>query len=154
MATSISNGAIAPISSDLTAENLKMQVIRGWESMIRADRTLASGVTINTGDWCKLDAAGEVIACTTSPVAHSFLCIAGKDRFDAHGTGKVTLCMSRSGVQVKTNNYANDTYAVGDHLTAKTTDGKLSKQANTEPKLGRVLEVGSGYLVYEMLSGH
>lgn len=155
MTTVIAENSIAPIGSDLTAEDNRMRILRGYETMIRKDVATASGVSAATGEWIKLDSAGKAAKTTATPAEQSYLVIAGNDRFDAKATGQVTLCMSRSNVIVKTSLFAAGSYSVGAALTVKLDGGigKVALQTSTEPKLGRVIEVGNGYIVYEMLGG-
>jgi len=85
----------------------------------------------------------------------TYLVFAGTDRFDSAATGQATIIMG-SGVVVKSSRFdAGESYDVGDALTVKDLGGgeaSVTLQAGAEPVLGRVIEVGDGYLVYETLS--
>lgn len=150
----VSDIRTVPVGEDLTTDELRLQVLRGIEKMYRVDKPLATGVALGLGEWGVLGADGTVSRPTATPVAQTYLCFAGTDRFDVKATGQVTLIMN-SPIIAKSNRFdTTQTYAVGDYLTVKDLgagEAFLTKQASTEPKLARVQEVGDGYLVYETL---
>jgi hypothetical protein len=157
MTTVVSDIRTVPVGEDLSKSDIHFQVVRGFEQMKRADvPVLNNSVALTTGEWAVLDTAtGKAKRPSTSPVGHSYPVFSGTDRFDARATGAVTLIMN-SLIVVKSDKYdlTAAPYTVGDYLTVKSLGGgeaQVTKQSGTEPKLARVLEVGTGYLVYETL---
>jgi hypothetical protein len=152
----VSDIRVAPIGEDLTTEDLSLSVLRGLENMYRVDKKVASGATFLKGEWAVLDSDGKASRPTATPVGHTYLVFCGTDRFDSKATGQVTLIMGKS-VIVKTSRFDDgQSYAVGDYLTVKDLGGGeayVTKAGGAEPRLGAVLEVGTGYLVFETLGG-
>ena len=155
MVTAISDIRVAPVGEDLTLEDLSLSVLRGLEKMYRVDKKVATGDSFVKGEWAVLDADGKASRPTATPVGGTYLVFSGTDRFDSKATNQVTLIMSYP-VIAKTSKFnAGASYAVGDYLTVKDLgagEASVTKQAGTEPKLARVIEVGNGYLVFETLS--
>lgn len=149
----INASRIVPIQEDLTKESLSLSVLRGIESMFRVDKKLSSpSVVLEMGEWGILEADGTVGRPGATPVANTFLCFCGTERYDVHATGQVTLIMN-SNVIVKTDKYAAGSYNVGDELTVKDLglgQAILTAALNGEFVLARVVEVGSGYLVVDV----
>ena len=151
----ISDLSIAPVGADLTQEDLGLSVLRGLETMHRVDEKFRSGVSLVKGEWGVLATDGYIDRPTASPVQNTYLCFAGTDRFDSRATGQVTL-IENSPIIVKTDKFEPGTYNVGDLLTVKDLGGgeaHVSAASTGEPALAKVREVGSGYLVYEVLTG-
>lgn len=150
----ISDIRTVPVGEDLTTENLAAAVIRGFEKMFRVDKKLGTGVSLLSGEFGVLNDDSTLSRPGATPVANTYLVLAGSDRFDVKATGQATLVMN-SPIMVKTNKYdAGQTYAVGSLLTAKNRGGgqaDLTLAANGEYCFAKVAELGSGYLVYELI---
>lgn len=151
MVMSIDSNRIVPVQEDLANESYKLDIIRGLDSMIRKDYKVAAGVTLEEGEYAVLNGSNELVKPTATPVANSYLVFLGTDRYDVAATGKCTVVVN-SGIIARTTQFkAGDPYQVGSPLTVKLdgTKGLLCLAGVGEPVLGRVSEVGSGYLVYE-----
>jgi len=155
MTTSISDIRIAPVGEDLTVAEGRLEILRGLEKMYRVDKQYAASVDLGLGEWAVLHADGKAYRAGASPVTSSYLVFGGTDRFDSKATGQVTLIMG-SQVIAKTTQYnPGPSYVVGDYLTVKAwAAGKssLTKQTAGEVAVAKVVEVGTGYLVYETMS--
>lgn len=153
MSVAINDLRVVPVGEDLTKDDLSCQVLRGLEQAHRADVKLAVGASLEKGEFAVLQSDGSAGEASSS-ASHGYLVFAGSERFDVKASGKVTLLMA-SKLIVKSSKYDTAaSYAVGDSLTVKTTSPgmpALTKQSGDEPAVARVLEVGSGYLVYEIL---
>lgn len=157
MVVSISDARVAPISEDLTGEELRLSVTRGLETMHRVDAKLATPAEVLLlGEWAVLNSDGKAERAGATPVGNTYPVFAGTERFDVKATGQVTLISSWP-IRAKTSVY-NDalSYVVGDLLTVKDLGGgesALTKAAAGEAALARVVTVGSGWLEYETLGG-
>ena len=148
----ISNDRTVPVQEDLSTDDLRLQVLRGFENSHRVDKKVASGATFEQGDWAVLNSDGELETPAASAVAATYLVFSGTDRFDSKATGQATIFIA-SGLVVKTNKYAAGSYSVGTLLTVK--GGKLvGVAASADPVFGQVVEVGTDYLVYETKGGY
>jgi len=157
MSVGISDIRTVPVGEDLTAEDLRLQVVRGLEQAKRADYPLADLSTVLlTGEWAVLNASSQAVRASSTPVGQTYPVFSGTDRFDARATGNVTLLLA-SNVVIKSSVFDDTaTYAVGSYLTVKDLGGgesKVTLRSGSEPRLARVLEVASTYLVYETLQG-
>lgn len=156
MTTSVSDIRVAPIGEDLSTSDLSCEVLRGLEKMYRVDKKTATGNAFLKGEWAVLNDDGKAERPSTNPAGASYIVFCGTDRFDAAATGQVTLIMSHP-VIVKTSRYdSGEEYHVGDYLVAKDLghgESVVTLWGTGEPKHARVLEVGSGYLVFETLGG-
>lgn len=153
----ISDARTAPVSEDLTTENLNRAILRGNETMYRVDKKVAPSVVLKTGEWAVLQNDQTLARATATPNAASFLVFAGCERFDAAATGQATIIIN-SNIVVKTNIFdPGPSYSVGSPLTVKDLGGGesfLTLQSGVEPILARVLEVpAGGVLVYETVRG-
>jgi hypothetical protein len=150
---SISSERTVPVTEDLTTEDLKLSIIRGLENMYRVDKKVADGEIFEKGEWAVLGDDNTVSRPTASPVANTFLVFAGTDRFDAEATGQVTL-VGGGAPWVKTTQFdAGGSYNVGTLLTVKDLGGGeavVTPAAGAEAVLAEVIEVGDGYLVYQV----
>ena len=156
MTVSINDVRTVPVGEDLTKDDLTCNVLRGLEKMHRVDKALAASNTVLLkGEWAVLNASGKAARPSATPVPNTYLVWCGTDRYDVRATGQVTLLMA-SQLLAQTTRYDNtQTYAPGDYLTVKDRGGgqaDVTKATGTEPKLAKVVEVGTGYLVYETLS--
>lgn len=157
MVAVVSDISTVPVGADLTAEDLSLAIVKGFETMNRVDKQRVAGAQgeCSSGEWMCLDAAGKAVRPSATPVPATYLVFCGTDRFDSKATGQVTLIMSSTPI-VKTSKYdTTATYAVGDYLTVKDLGGGEAiptKASSGEVELAKVQEVGAGYLVYEVLS--
>lgn len=153
MVMAINANRTAPVTEDLTTEDLSISVIRGLESVFRKDVELAEGVEIEKGEWGVLNADSKLERPGASATGNAFVVFNGTKRFDAHATGKVTILMGS--FVAKTSKYdTNPSYAVNDFLTVRNLGGGeaiITKASTGEGSVGRVLEVGNGYLVFEYI---
>jgi hypothetical protein len=157
MVVAISDARVAPITEDLTTEELRLSVVRGLESMFRVDVPLASADTVlGLGEWAVVNSDGKAERAGAVPVGNTYLVFAGTDRFDVKATGKVTLIKSWP-IVAKSSRYDDgQSYAVGDLLTVKDLGGGesyLTLAATGEAALARVSAVGTGWLEFETLGG-
>lgn len=154
MVQAINPDRIVPVKEDLATPYSAFEIIRGWEKMHRVDKEITDGVEFLEGEWAVLGNNGKLTRPTASPVANSYLVIAGTNRFDVAATGQATIVMA-SKVIVRTERYDDSgSYNVGDNLTVKNLGGGeavVTAAGGTDPVLARVVEVGTGYLVYETL---
>lgn len=150
----ISESRTVPVQEDLTQEDLQLSILRGLEKMHRVDKSITPGVSLVKGEWAVLKDDDTVERAGLTAVANCYLVFAGTDRFDAKATGKVTLIMA-SQVVVKTTKYdASATYHVGDLLCVMNLGGGesyVTPVLTNEPARAKVVSVGDGYLVYEIL---
>lgn len=150
----IGDNSIVPVGEDLTTEKMGLQVLRGFDKMNRVDVPVADGKEFLEGEWGVIDGSGNLDRPGSTPVPNTYLVFAGTNRFDSHATGQASVIMSGD-VVVKTERYDDgESYAIGDALTAKDLGGGeayVTKQSGSEPVLARVLEVGEGYLKYQLM---
>lgn len=145
---------LVPLQQDLTKESLSLSILRGIESMFRVDKKLAPGVELTLGEWGVLESDGTVGRPGATPVANTFLVFCGTERYDVHATGQVTLIMN-SNVIAKTDKFAPASYLVGDEMTVKDLGAGqaiLTKALAGEYVLARVVEVGNGYIVVDVVA--
>jgi hypothetical protein len=151
----ISQNRVVPLQEDLTKEDLRLNVLRGHESMFRVDKKFAQGESLQLGEWGCLQNDGTVARPGATPVAETYLVFCGNERFDAMATGQVTLIMN-SPVIIKTNRYNQAaSYSVGSLLSVKDLgagEANLTLAAAGEFCVGKVQEVGSGYLIVEVFA--
>jgi len=157
MATSVSDIRVVPVGEDLTTEDLGLSILRGFENMYRVDKKLSKVPTpayFEKGEWAALDSDGKAQRCDTA-VGQSYLVLLGTDRFDVKANDAVTLVMSHP-IIVKSSKFdGGEDYAVGDYLQAKDCGayGSVLSLWASGVKHARVIEVGSGFLIYETLGG-
>jgi len=142
---------VAPISEDLTKEDLSCQIVRGYSLANKVAESFQKGTVLVSGEWAVKTANGmERPGVASSNM--SMLVIGGTERFDSQATGKVTVIQS-SQVQVKTNKFAEQgTYAEGTELTVKNLGAQeaiVSPATAGDYIVAKVLECGNGFLVYE-----
>lgn len=155
----ISDIRTVPVGEDLTTEETRLSVLRGFEHMNRVDFPLAVGATLDLGEWAALQADGTVARPTTTPVALTYLVMAGTDRFDTKATGQVT-CVMNSLIVAKTTRYKTDDVLVpGSPLTAKLIAAGpsagvagLTLQSGSQPIHGRCISVAGGVLTFSTTS--
>jgi hypothetical protein len=146
---------IVPVQEDLTKEELRLSVLRGLENCFRVDKKLSVGESIELGEWGVLQNDGTMARPGATPVASTYLVFCGSERFDSMATGQVTLIMNSNCI-VKSNRFNQaGSYSVGSELTVKDLgagEAQVTPAANGEFVFGKVVEVGSGYLVYEVFA--
>jgi len=148
----ISDSRTVPVQEDLTTEELKLSVLRGFENAHRVDKRFKDGENFVMGDWAVLNEDGELETPGAGPVPNTYLVFSGNDRFDAKATGQCTIFMA-SGLIVKSNKFAAGTYLVGTQLTVK--GGKLiGVAAANDPCFGQVIEATADWLIYETKAGY
>lgn len=154
MVTSVSDIRTVPVGEDLTQENLSLSVLRGLERMHRVDKKSEPALSLVSGEWGVLGNDNTVGRPGSVPVAATYLCFLGTDRFDAKASGQVTLIMN-SPVIVKSNKFNSaGSYVVGTYLTVKDLGGgeaSVTPASAGEYAVAKVNEVGQGYLVYEVI---
>ena len=144
---------LVPLQEDLTKEELRLNILRGHETMFRVDKKLALGESLELGEWGCLQADGTVARPGAASAANTYLVFCGTERSDVHATGAATLIMNSS-VIAKSNRYAMDSYQIGDELTVKSLGSDfagLSKASAGDYVVARVTEVGSGYLCFAVV---
>ena len=150
MTTSISDIRTVPVQEDLTTDDLRCSIIRGLETMSRVDKKLAPGVQLLSGQWGVLQPDGTISLPGSSSAASSYLVFLGTDRFDVKATGAVTVIMN-SPIIVKSSTYnVMGSYSVGTYLTVKG-GVVVTPAASGDFVVGKVTEIGQGYLVYEVV---
>lgn len=148
----INEARIAPVSEDLTTPFTNLEILRGLEKMHRVDYKVAPGVSLKAGEYAVLGNDNQLVRASGTPSASALLVFRGTDGFDSKATGQATV-IEASALVVKTDLYNTaPSYAVGDLLVAKNIGGGesfVTKATAGEWAIGRVREVGSGYLVYD-----
>lgn len=151
----INEARIAPVSEDLTTPYSQLEILRGLEKMHRVDYKVAPGVSLLPGEYAVLGNDGNLTRPSATPSASSLLVFRGTDGFDSKATQQATV-IEASDLVVKTSLYnTGASYVVGDLLAAKNLGGgeaHVTKASAGEWAVGRVREVGSGYLVYDLFS--
>lgn len=151
----INEARIAPVTEDLTTPFSNLEILRGFERANRVDRKVAAGVNFKAGEYGVLGNDGLLHRPSTTPNVASYLIFAGTDRFDAKATGQATT-FEASAMVIKTDLYdTGASYTVGDLLASKDRgagEADVTKATSGQWAIGKVTEVGSGYLVYELFS--
>lgn len=149
----ISQNRVVPLQEDLTKEDLRLNVLRGHENMFRVDKKFATGESLQLGEWGCLQNDGTMARPSAVPVAETYLVFCGNERYDSMATGQVTLIMNSS-IIIKTNRFdASASYAAGSLLSVKDLgagEAGVTLASPGEYCVGKVQEVGSGYLVIEV----
>jgi hypothetical protein len=152
MLVGIDTNRVVPVTEDLTTRELSLSILRGTEKMFRVDKRLGTGVNLLQGEWAVLESGGTLARPSATPVAETYLVMSGTDRFDVHATGQATIIMN-SNLIVKSNKYyTSGVYDVGTLLTVKNLglgEAVVSPASVGEFVVGKVIEAGQGYLVYE-----
>jgi len=150
---SISAIRTVPVGEDLTGEELRLSVLRGLETAFRVDKKVAAGEALVTGDWAILNADGELEGPESAGAAATYLVFAGTDRYDSAATGQATIFMNSSLI-IKTSKFdPAPSYEPGMALTAKFQNSStpyLTQAGAADAQVGRVIELGNGYLVLEV----
>ena len=113
---------LVPLSSDLTQDEYKLEVIRGLEGLIRVDKSIEDGKSFSEGDWAVLSNADELTEAGATGVSNCYpvWCGNGDGRSDVHATGKATILMGGRFIY-KTSKFVGSGFSVGDELTVKAT---------------------------------
>ena len=150
---SISTIRTVPVGEDLTTEELRLSVLRGLETAFRVDKKIKAGEVLGLGDWAVLNADGELQAPGGTGAPATYLVFAGNDRYDSAATGQATIFMN-SNLIIKTSKFdPAPAYVPGMALTAKYQDPStpyLTQAGAADAQVGRVVELGNGYLVVEL----
>jgi len=109
---------IAPISVDLRAEDLKLEVIKGLEKMLVTDGTLATGVDVDAGDWVLKTSTGFGAVPTGNAQPHVFPVVVGNSQYDALATGNVSVAVG-GGFIYRTKKFVAGSYTLGQSLCVK-----------------------------------
>jgi hypothetical protein len=115
---SIASELVAPISVDLRAEDLKMDIVKGIEHISPIDGKLAAGLDVEPGDWVVKTATGFDKCPAGNGVPHVFPVWTGNNQYDALATGNVTV-LQAGGFIYKTTKFVAGSYTVGQNLTVK-----------------------------------
>ena len=107
--------SVAPITTDLRAEELKLDIVKGIEHLSYIDGKLASG-DVEEGDWVKKTASGFSLPGATSEKC--FPVVTGNNRYDALATGNISVIVGGDWIY-KTKKYTAGSYTVGQALTIK-----------------------------------
>lgn len=154
MDLAINPDRIVPVKEDLSTPVDTFEIIRGWNTMHRVSKPLATGVVCVEGEWLVLGDNGKLTRPSATPVPNTFLVLDGTNRFDTAATGEATIIMN-SKIVVRTKRYdTGASYSVGTYLTVKDLGaGQAIPTAATgvEPKLAMVVGLGNGFLEYATL---
>lgn len=148
----ISDSRTVPVQEDLTTEELKLSVLRGFENAHRVDKPFKEGENFVMGDWAVLNSDGELEEPGASAVPNTYLVFSGNDRFDAKATGQCTIFMA-SDLVVKSNKFDAGSYTVGTQLTVKASK-LIGVAGGGDPVFGQVIEANADYLIYETKDGY
>lgn len=147
-----SDERFVPVTEDLRLPDQRFDIVKGLEivTQMLADKKLADGETAEQGKWMVLNDSDELVTPTTTAVANCFPVWSGTEGFDSKATGAATVIMG-GGYRVQTNMYVAGSYANGQALTVKNTDGKLEAAAGSDPVVARVVKVPGADNVMEVL---
>lgn len=108
---------VAPVTVDLRAEDLKLDIVKGIEHVNYMDGKLDSG-DVSAGDWVRKTSTGFAVPQTGNAVAHVYPVLTGNDQYDALATGNVTVVVN-GGFIYKTKKIVAGSYTVGQNLCVK-----------------------------------
>ena len=111
--------SVAPITTDLRAEELKFDIIKGIEHVNYQDGKLDAG-DMEEGDWVVKTATGFAAPGVTSK--RCFPVVTGNNRYDAIATGNVTVIVGGNWMY-QTKKFVAGSYTVGQALTVKDLGG-------------------------------
>lgn len=106
---------VAPITTDLRAEELKFEIVKGIEHVSMIDGKLASG-DVEEGDWVEKTNTGFALPGATSKKC--FPVVTGNNRYDALATGNITVAIGGDFIY-KTKKFVTAAYTAGQALTVK-----------------------------------
>ena|ERR1035438_1056947 len=140
---------ITPITVDLRALDLRMDIQKGLEKMLTHDAPWDPGmsVAVDLGDWVMRTATGYAPPSTGTAVPNVFPVIAGNQEYDGQATGGVTVAIG-GGLIYSTNKFYGSigSYAINMNLCAKGYGGNeltLSPVSGGDAIVARVLTVDS-----------
>lgn len=123
------NADVAPISEDLRALDLRMDIQKGLEKMLTLDGPLDNqALVVDMGDWLMKTTTGFNAPPTGNAVPHVFPVITGNQQYDGLATGGVTVVIG-GGIVYLTNKFVPGSYTIGQNLCVK------SLSAGTEQDL-------------------
>lgn len=108
---------VSPITVDLRAEDLKLDIVKGLETVKYIDGKLDAG-DVEQGDWVRKTSTGFAVPQVGNAVAHVFPVVTGNTQFDALATGNVTVAVT-GGFIYKTKKFVAGAYSVGQNLCVK-----------------------------------
>jgi hypothetical protein len=111
--------SVAPITTDLRAEELKFDIIKGIEHVNYQDLKLDSG-DVEEGDWVMKTATG-CIAPSATP-SRVYPVVTGNNRYDSLATGQVTVIVGGNWIY-QTKKFVAGVYVPGQALTVKDLGG-------------------------------
>jgi hypothetical protein len=121
MAT-VNDPYIAPISVDLSAPDLRMDIIKGIEHINEMDVAIVNPSTLNPpfdlGDWGMTTTAGLVPPATGNAVPNVFPIWVGNTQSDSQATGNATI-LEGGGFVYRTNKFVAGSYVLGQNLCVK-----------------------------------
>lgn len=113
---------VSPITVDLRAEDLKLDIIKGLEHLNYKDEVLASGVDVEEGDWVTKTSTGVDAPASGNAVPNVYPVVTGNNRYDSLATGQVTIATG-GGFIYKTKKFVSGSYTVGQNLCVKDLGG-------------------------------
>jgi hypothetical protein len=111
--------SVAPITTDLRAEELKFDIIKGIEHVNYQDGKLDAG-DMEEGDWVVKTATGFAAPGLTSTRAYPV--VTGNNRYDSLATGNVTVIVGGNWIY-QTKKFVAGVYTPGQALTVKDLGG-------------------------------
>jgi len=138
---------VAPITTDLRAEELNFDIVKGIEHVNYIDGKLDAG-DVEEGDWVQKTATGFAV-----PPAGSVKCypvVTGNNRYDALATGQVTVIIGGNWIY-KTKKYVAGSYTVGQLLTVKNSQTLPGPWTSGDIACGRVYSIDAVNNVMEIL---
>lgn len=138
---------VAPITTDLRAEDLKFDIVKGIEHVNYIDGKLDAG-DVEEGDWVVKTSTGFALPGASSEKAYPV--VTGNNRYDALATGNVTVIVG-GGFIYKTKKYAVDSYVVGQALTIKGSSPLPQAAGGSDIVCGRVYAIDAAKGVMDIL---
>lgn len=108
---------VAPVTVDLRAEDLLLEITKGIEHVNYIDGKLDAG-DVAPGDWVRKTTTGFAVPQVGNAVAHVFPVVVGNNQFDSLATGNVTV-ITNGGFIYKTKKFVAGSYSVGTNLCVK-----------------------------------
>lgn len=139
---------VAPITVDLRKEDMKLDIVKGIESINYIDGKLAAGKNVEEGDWVVGTATGFDTPGAASVKA--FPVVTGNNRYDSLATGQVTVAVG-GGWIYKTTKYAAGSYTVGQALTIKGSSTLPQAAGADDIVCGRVYAIDAAQGVMQIL---
>lgn len=151
----MNNNYLVPVKEDLTKEDLRLAITRGFENMFRKDHKLAPNTELLLGEWGVVGDDGMVSRPAATPSRSTYLVLCGTERSDVHATGQVTLIKNSNVIAKSTRYNVAQTYSVGMELTVKNLgagEAGLTPAAAGEPVLATVEALGDGFIEFAVVA--